>query len=188
MTNQAHGTLHHWTLHLSRQVVRGLVYRWALSDRDLERRLGLHFPIVTQRYLITLTLDRPRIELHEARNRIALAVDLHLHLPGGLTAFGQLHTESGLHYVPSQGAFYLIATDITDLSIRPLPRSYLKPIRLMIRAVLTRHFVEHPVFRFRNDSLRHRLVRQLVRDVEVRRGKLRVNFRLRPRHPMHERE
>ncbi len=166
------------TLDIGRQIVRGLVYRLALSDAALSERLAQHFPIQMRKYLLTLTLMDPKVRLHDHSNRVALWVDLSLSLPGGITATGHIETEGEVVYVHEQGAFYLANPDITFFEIHPLPGNYLKPARYMIRALLTRFFSENPIFRFRESSWRHRLARTVVRNVEVRRGKLRVNFHI----------
>lgn len=170
--------VHEWTLTVSRQVVRALVYRLALSEKDLQEKLGQHFPIRKQKYLITLTLFNPEVVLHELRNRIGIRVGLTLNLPGGLMAQGYIETDGEIIYVASEGAFYLTSPDITALKIHPLPSNYLKPVRYMIRVALTRLFAETPIFRFRDNSIRHRMARQVFKNIEIRKGKLRVNFHL----------
>lgn len=179
MTSPKLAEVQNWTLTIGRNIVRSLVYRLALSDEALTRRLQEHFPIEMQKYLMTLTLMDPQVQLHDHRNRIAIWVDIRLVLPGGLTARGHIETEGEVIYVHHQGAFYLSQPDITVFELRPLPSNYLKPARYMIRVMLTRFFSEHAIFRFRESSIRHRMARSIVRNVEIRRGKLRVNFHLR---------
>jgi hypothetical protein len=179
LTSAKLATVHDWTLTVSRQVVRALVYRLALSEADLQEKLSQHFPIRKQKYLLTLTLFNPEVVLHELQNRIEIKVGLTINLPGGIKARGYIQTHGQLIYVQQEGAFYLASPDITALEIHPLPTTYLKPVRYMLRALLTRLYSENPVFRFRDNSIRHRMVRQVFKNVEIRRGKLRVNLHIR---------
>ena len=171
--------LRDWTQNASRQLVRALVYRFALSDADLQEKLGPLFPIRMQKYLITVTLLDPQVELHELHNRIGIRVAIDIILPGGIRTHGHIRTDSHLVYSRAEGAFYLDAPNISALEIHPLPGIYLKPVRFMIGSMLKRFFREHPVYRFRGNSLRHRLARGVFKDFEIKRGKLRVNFHLR---------
>ncbi|MDG9666588.1 DUF1439 domain-containing protein [Hahella sp. CR1] len=166
-----------WTYKISRSIVRALAYRLALTELDLQRYLTAHFPIETRKYLLGVRLHDPWVRLDDARNRIAVGARVELQLPGGFISTGVVEMEGVLSYSPQEGAFYLFDPQITDLQLHPIPGRYLKPARAAVRIALSRYVAGAPVFQFRMDSLRHRLARALVKNVEVRRGKLRVRFR-----------
>ncbi len=161
---------------ITRHIVRALTYKLALSDRALEMHLGKFFPLETRKLGIYIQLSDPKVHLEESANRIHLKTRLEVRLPGQIKADGHLELAGTLIYVAEEGAFYLDNPEICDFSLLSIPRRYLTPVRALVRSVLTRFVTSMPLFKFRSNSLRHRLVRSVVRNVEVNRGKLRVRF------------
>ncbi|WP_020405967.1 DUF1439 domain-containing protein [Hahella ganghwensis] len=164
--------------HISRHIVRALAYRLALTDKALERHLARFFPLEARKLGIYLQLSHPTVKLDERANRIHLRVNLLVRLPGQITTEGQLELSGNLVYDPEEGAFYLNRPEICEFSLGSIPRGYLTPVRVLVRSLLSRFVTSVPLFRFRSTSLKHRLVRSVVRNVEVHRGKLRVRFAL----------
>ncbi|OZG73122.1 hypothetical protein BTA51_11535 [Hahella sp. CCB-MM4] len=162
--------------HISRQIVRALAYRLALTDKALERHLGRFFPLETRKLGIYIQLADPRVKLDERANRIHLRVQLLVRLPGQIKTEGHLELSGVLVYDTEEGAFYLNRPEICEFALGSIPPGYLTPVRVLVRSLLSRFVVNVPLFKFRNTSLKHRLVRSVVRNVEVHRGKLRVRF------------
>ncbi len=162
--------------HISRHIVRALAYRLALTDKALERHLGRFFPLEARKLGIHILLCDPQVKLDERANRIHLRVRLQVRLPGQIKTEGQLELSGILVYDTDEGAFYLNQPEICEFSLGSIPTAYLAPVRVLVRSLLSRFVASVPLFRFRSTSLKHRLVRSVVRNVEVHRGKLRVRF------------
>jgi hypothetical protein len=161
---------------ISQRIVRALAYRLALTAEALEQQIAEFFPLEARKWGIGLYLYDPRVKLDEIGNRIHLHTQLEVILPGQLKARGYLEMAGTLVYVPAEGAFYIDRPEICDFSLLSIPSRYLTPVRVMVRSVLSRFVVNLPVYKFRDNSLRHRLARAVVRTVEIDKGKLRVRF------------
>ncbi len=163
---------------LSRHIVRSLAYRVALNESSLEERLASYFPLEAKKLGVGIVLHNPKIRLNELENRIHLQLDLAISLPGNASSSGYIEMAGSLLYVAQEGAFYIDDPEICEFSVLSIPSRYLTPLRVLVRAVLTRYVANRPVFKFKEGNIKHRLAKAVFKTVEVHKGKLRVRFAL----------
>ena len=162
--------------HIGRHLVRSLSYRVTLSQEKIEQRVNGLFPLETGRHGISLKLENPEIRLNEAENRIHLLTDVNIILPGQLHASGHLEAAGSLVYDPAEGAFFFDNPEICQFSVLSIPSRYMFPLKKLMTTFLARYVAGIPVYKFQGNSLKHRLAKAVLKDVEVHRGRLEIRF------------
>jgi len=163
---------------LSQQLQRTFAYRVTLDAAGIERRIVDFFPWQTGTHSISLSLEKPKVRLNEAENRIHLLTDLVIGLPGQIHASGHVEVAGSLVYQADAGAFLFDKPEICQFSVMSIPSRYMLPLRRIMSKFLARHLTNLPVYSFNQQNLQHRLAKTVLKKVEIKNNKLEIRFSL----------
>lgn len=147
-----------------------------IEAADLQARLAPRFPVQQCKLLVVcVELTHPVVTLPEGDDRIHLQLDARLSL-GTRDRTGQLSLSARPRYVPDEGQLFLDDLQLTRLDFAGLPDDIALLIRQRAPSLVQAQLKAHPAYVVRTDTVRGTLTRQLVKDVRVVNGKLRVSL------------
>ncbi|MDH5732070.1 MAG: DUF1439 domain-containing protein, partial [Gammaproteobacteria bacterium] len=73
---------------------------------------------------------------------------------------------------PNKGEFFFKDPHIIDLDVDQIPPKYLPQVKIAAQKVASILFAIHPIYTLKNDTLKHRLARSMLRSVVVKNEKL----------------
>ena len=154
----------------------GKTYEVRLTEAELRDKLSARFPL-TKSYLLLLqvTLQQPRIALHDGSERIELGVDtaINVHVDKQqLPLGGSIDVETGIRYEPGTGQFFLSDPAITRLDVQGIPAKYTATVRELVRSELGRQFARYPVYTLRLDNVKTATALLVLRRVQIDHGVL----------------
>jgi Protein of unknown function (DUF1439) len=154
----------------------GKTYEVRLTEAELRDKIESHFPI-TKSYLLLfeVTLQPPRIALHDGSERVALGIDAVLNVyvdkekrPLG----GGIDVESAIRYESGTGQFFLTDPEITHLDVQGIPEKYVTKVREFMRTELGKQFARYPVYTLHFDNAKTATARLILRRVQIDHGVL----------------
>lgn len=163
---------------LSKQLRRAFAYRITLDAAGIERRIAGFFPLQTRTHGISLSLEKPKVRLSEANNRIHLLTDLVIGLPGQIRASGHVEIAGSLVYQADAGAFFFDNPEICQFSVMSIPSRYMIPLQRIMSNFLARRVTNIPVYTFKRQNLQHRVAKTILKTVEIKNNKLEISCSL----------
>ena len=87
---------------------------------------------------------------------------------------GQAKIKGGLSYDKEKGAFFLNDPTIISIGLEKFPEKSTSKIQKLLQLALTKAFSIYPVYKFKDDNLKHKLAKATLESVEVKNEKLLV--------------
>lgn len=142
-----------------------------ISQAQIQRALERSLP-VTRTYLaiFELTLDNPRVQLEAGSGRVRAGLDIALAIKSteGRETFRGSADASGVpSFVAGEAGFYLQAIEVEDLQIEGLEDRQLERLRGVVQLALSEYYRRFPIYRLKDESMRQRLARMALKDVEI---------------------
>ncbi|SDJ59347.1 DUF1439 domain-containing protein [Microbulbifer yueqingensis] len=141
------------------------------SEAQIQQALQRSLP-VTRTYLVIfeLTLDNPRVELAEDTGRVQAGLDITLAInsrEGSKDFRGSADISGVPSFASPEAAFYLQAIEVERLEIAGLGDEQLERARSAVQLALSEYYRHHPIYRLKGESIRQRLARMALKDVEI---------------------
>lgn len=155
-----------------------LSYEMSMTQSELQARIDAMSPIKVEKFRVVVALSAPKIELSEGSSLFALSSPVEVSLPGGMAAKagesirGFAKIKGSLRYDASAGAFFVEQADVVEFEINGLPEEHKGRARALAQVAARRAFAERPVYVLRDDSVKQRLARAVLKSVVVKNGKL----------------
>lgn len=147
-----------------------------IEQAELQARIAARFPAQHCKLVIAcLDLSKPVVVLAEGDDRIGLNVDARVTL-GTREHVGRVGFAGRPRYAPAEGQLFLDDIQITTLEFAGLPSEYAALLKLRGPALLKSQLQAHPVYTLNTSTAKGMLAKQVVQDVKVVNGKLRVSF------------
>lgn len=153
---------------------------WFLAGRSLEIRISeaellqaieSRFPLSQTHYVVLqLDLERPRLALREADDRIALGIDARLNLRVGREREplgASIDLETGLRYVAGEGQFFLDQPVVTALDVGGVPADWSDRAREVLSAAAGAALTRAPVYTLTSADQRQAAAKMVLREVRV---------------------
>ncbi len=143
----------------------------AFSEADLQARLSA-LPPYTRTHLrvFHVTIDNPRVTLHEGSDRIHAGSDVAVSVDvGGRSGSlaGSIEASGGVRYEPTTGEFFLSDATVERLSIPGLPEPYAAPAGEAVARAVRAYYDRHAVYTLQPTDLKKATARALLKDVVV---------------------
>lgn len=147
-----------------------------IEATELQARLNPRFPVQQCKLLVAcVELANPQLTLPEGGDRIHLLLDARLSL-GTRERTGQIGLSARPRYAADEGQLFLDDLQITQLNFAGLPDEYAALLRQRAPSLVQGQLRAHPVYVINNATTRGTLARQLIKDVTVVDGKLRIRW------------
>jgi hypothetical protein len=125
--------------------------------------------------ILGVTLQQPRITLHDGSERVALGVDVVLNIRAGeqpQPLGGRIDIESAIRYESGAGQFFLTDPEIRRLDVQGIPDKYTAKVQELVRTELGNQFARYPVYTLSLANAKTATARLILRRVEIDHGVL----------------
>ena len=151
---------------------QALAYTVELSEDELQEKIEAKMPLEKTKYLINVVLTEPDVELVEGSDRIGFKCKIMAKLPGGIEATGDAYIDGNISYNSDKGEFHLVDPELKDLNINGVSEKYKEKIRKIVEKVVKKSLAQFPVYRFKDNRLKHKLAKALLDSVVVKNQRL----------------
>ncbi len=142
------------------------------SQAQLQKKVDAFFPIDENKALLRVRFSHPQVILPPGGERIGLALDVRVQLPGGKKARGRVHMDSGLIYDADRGEIALSDLRLDSLDVEGVPEDFESGLQAVAEVVAKRYLAQIPVYRLHADDYKESLARLVLKSVSVRDGEV----------------
>ena len=143
-----------------------------LSQAQLQEKVEKAFPIERRLAFVEMTFRHPQILLAAGGDRIGLALDVQVDVPGVGVLHGRMGADGGLAYRADRGEIIIVDARVNELDVTGLPKRYSKALREVAARVAQKYFAEVPVYRLDQSDFKQSLARLVLTSVVVRDGEV----------------
>lgn len=156
---------------LASGLASALSYTMEISKSEIQQRLAAQMPLKAKKLLVKVVLTNPVVDLLKDGNRIGVAADFEARLPG-LKGKGRVNIAGDLSYDAEKGEFFLHRPEIVSFDVDKLPDQYAEDLRRIVQSVAAKALEDHPIYKLRDDDVKQRLAKAMLRSVAVKDEKL----------------
>jgi hypothetical protein len=156
----------------------GEKYSLTLTELEIQEHADQYFPKHKQYLRIfDLAARNPEIHLDENPDRVRVGLELGVTIKGFDMEFrGRAAVSGTIRYAADKGAFYLDNAKVDQVKIAGIPEKFTSKIDDMTSMALKEWCELFPVYRLKDDRLKHRFAKGVLKQVHVREKKMIVIF------------
>jgi hypothetical protein len=125
---------------------------------------------------ILLLLSNSIIDLLKESDEIAIRANIDTSAPDGIKGSGEVMIKSTLDYEPIKGEFYFKNPRIVSLAIDKVAKNFIPIIQNIAQAALSKVMAVYPVYKFKDENVKHKLAKAVLKSLEVKDEKLIITF------------
>jgi hypothetical protein len=153
---------------LTSQVAGAFSYTMEITEQELQNRISEMMPLEKQKRFYSIVISDPIVNLISETNEIGLFANLDVTLLGNMKSTGQAEIKGSIDYDSEKGAFYLLNPQIINLNIDKLPKQYEPIIKQITQKALIKILAKNPVYKFKDDNIKHRLAKSVLESEQVK--------------------
>jgi hypothetical protein len=153
-------------------VANAFSYVLELSENEVQEKVEQKMPFEKKKYFITVAISNPQVSLKNGNDKIGILSNIAVKLPGGLTGNGKALIEGGIKYTPKDGEFYFTDPKVKQLKIENLPEKFETKVVKVVDIATKKVLEKTPVYKFKDDNLKHKLAKATLKSVNIKNGKL----------------
>jgi hypothetical protein len=142
-------------------------YTLELSESEIQERVDVMMPLEKKKFFVTTVLTNPIIDLIESTNALGLSTDVAFKAPGNIVGSGRISFAGTLRYDNDVGAFYFDNLKLVSLDIKKVPSEFLPKIKKILQSVANKFLEKKPVFKFKDNNLKHKLAKSILKSIAV---------------------
>lgn len=151
-------------------------YTKEFTEVELQQKVEAMMPLEKKKFFITIVITDPTMDLIESSNKLGIQAHIQAIAPGGIKGSGITNITGTISYAQAEGSFYLKDPTIVSLQINGMPDKYQKKIKSLAQASISKVLSSRPIFKFKDDSLKHKLAKAALESVVVENQKLLVKL------------
>jgi len=155
-----------------------LTFTKIITLNELQERIEVSFPLSQKNFLFNTTLSNPKIVLNKGVNRMGIDVDLALFSGEKPISQGSVFISGQIDYRPLGGEFYLKDTHIDNLNLQGISKERVKQVELMLEIIARGLLSKIPIYRLKEENLKHRLAKSMLKSVKINNGKMEIALEL----------
>ncbi|AOW78737.1 hypothetical protein A3Q34_18970 [Colwellia sp. PAMC 20917] len=159
-------------LSLLSQFAVALDYTQEITEQEIQEKISAFMPIEKKKYFVTVTLSNPIIDLLKESDEIGIRANIDASAPGGIKGSGEVMIKGTLDYEPKKGEFYFKNPTIISLAIDKVPKNFTPKIQDIAQAALSKVMAVYPVYKFKDDNVKHKLAKAVLKSLKVKDEKL----------------
>jgi len=144
-----------------------LTYTLELTEDKLQAKAESMMPLTKKKLFITTTLSEPVIDLIAATNEINLTSNINVKALGNISGNGKVSFTGSLRYVSDTGSFYFDNLTLNTLEIENMPAKALPKIKGLLELVAKKVLAAKPVYKFKDNNLKHTLAKATLKSMSV---------------------
>ena len=158
------------------QASLALGYTMEFTEAEIQQKVTAMMPMKKKKYFITVKFTNPVVDLLEKDNRIGILPDIAIKVPGGIRGKGTANISGSLRYDNKKGAFYLNKAVLKELKIDEVPDKHIPTIKDIAQLTLDKFTTVKPIYKLKNDNLKQKLAKSLLKSIKVENEKLFVEL------------
>lgn len=158
------------------QMVSALDYTQEITEQEIQEKVSALMPLEKKRYFVTVKISDPKIDLIKEINEVGILANIEVIAPGGIKGRGEVMIQGALDYDAKKGAFYFNQPKIVSLKIDQVPTDFIPDIQALAQTALTKALASYPVYKFKDDNLKHRLAKSVLKSLQVQDEKLLITL------------
>jgi len=143
-------------------------YTLMLSEQDLQSQVNAFFPFHSGTAAAQVTVSQPRIRLGGVANQIGIEVSISAQLAGINTISGRGLIDGRLEYRAQTGEFYLHEPRLRELRLMRVDPEFSALAHHLIDETTRGQLPVILVYRLSDDMIEQRVMKGVLRSVEVR--------------------
>lgn len=155
-------------LFLFSQATVAFSYTLEITEPELQEKVLKIMPLVKKKFFVTVTLSEPKVDLQSENNNIAIFFRVDVTAPGGIKGMGKLKVSGSLKYEPKKYEFFLKDPVLESLEIDKVPDKFMPKIKNMSQNIITKVLAKRPVYKLRDNNLKHKLAKSLLQSITVK--------------------
>lgn len=159
-------------LALTTTAAYAFTYTLEITEQELQEKIQQKMPIHKKKYFVTVTLSDPKVALLQGRDRIDIESNIDALIPGGIAAKGRGNVEGSIEYMQDTGEFFFIDPQVKSLTVDKVTAKHQETIRKVADFAAKSALRRFPVYRFKDENLKHKLAKAVLKSVHVENGKL----------------
>lgn len=154
--------------------LREQTWTFSFAQAELEEQLAERFPLQKTYFgLITVHYDNPRVALREGSNRITIGLDARVNAKvNDIDVGGGADVVTRIAYDSETGSFLLHQPRLLNLDVPGVKPFLLDRARDAANELVAERIEGIPVYKLRPKDVKTSLARLILKEVEVRDGKL----------------
>ena len=153
-------------------------YTVELTEQQLQQQLSRIMPIQQEKFLVTVILSDPILELAKDSDQIGLFANIKMTAPGGIQGSGRAKIMGNIRYKSETGSFYLNNPKIAHIEVDQIPEQYHSNIKELAQMALTNTMTNRALFTLRDDNKQEKLAKSVLKSVTVNSGKIIINLEM----------
>ena len=142
-------------------------YTLELTETEIQTKAEAMMPLEKKKFFVTSILTNPIVDLIASTNEIGLSSDIQIKAPGNISGKGSVSFSGSLRYENDTGSFYFDNLNITELEIEKVPETSLPKIKKMLEFVASKFLTRKPVYKFKDNNLKHKLAKATLKSIKV---------------------
>jgi hypothetical protein len=142
-------------------------YTLELSEDKIQKKAESMMPLKKKKFFITTTLTEPVIDLIASTNEINLTSNVNVKAPGNISGNGKVSFTGSLRYESDSGSFYFDNLKVNSLDIDAIPQKVIPKIKGVLELLAKRVLATKPVYKFKDDNLKHKLAKAALKSIKV---------------------
>ncbi len=142
-------------------------YTLELPEAELQAKADAMMPLEKKKLFVTTILTNPVIDLLASTNEIGLTTDVSVKAPGNISGSGKVSFRGSLRYENDSGSFFFEDLNIDSLIVEKVPSESIPKIKKMLESVARKFLATNPVYKFKDDNLKHKLAKSSLKSIRV---------------------
>jgi hypothetical protein len=147
-----------------------------ISQAQIQQRVDAMSPMKIERLHFMITLPNPKVGLLKDGPQIEVATDVRVEPPAVLAAAaklpaswpGQMRARGKIRYEASTGSFYIDEPKVVELDMERVPEKYKPKALELAQLAASKYLGSRPVFVLKDDVLKQRLAKAVLKSVTLR--------------------
>jgi len=149
-----------------------LTYTIKLSEAELQKKVEAMMPIEKKKLFFKVILSEPKIELVEGSNEVGIFTHIDIDSKLGIRGTGRAKITGVLSYNADLNEFFFKNSKIEKLEIDKVSQKNIKQIKGLVQVIVSKTLAKRPVYRLKDDNLKHKLAKSVLQSVSVKNKKL----------------
>lgn len=151
-------------------------YTQEISEDELQQIIEKKMPIKKKKYFITVIISHPKLNLSTTENNLGIKAMIMVAAPGKLKVSGTINLSGSISYNENKGTFHLLDPIVKDIHVDNIPEKIQPQVKKVAQLAVSSALANLPVYKFKDDDLKHSLAKSVLESITVKEGKLLVKL------------
>jgi len=151
-------------------------YTLEISESELQERVSAMMPMTKKNMFVTVTVFEPTVDLIKESNEIGIFTNIKVIALGSLKGSGRANITGTLNYNAQKGEFYFRDPTIVSIEVDNVAKKFIPKIKEITQLAITKAMSVYPVYKFKDDNIKHTLAKAALKSVTVEHEKLLVTL------------